>query len=128
MFQSSGPLGSFSTKISLAYLMGLISEEFFKGLEIMRHIRNRFAHRTEIRSFDHQEISDRCFNFTLVDKYVADSNAGLHGDPAALFLYEKRGAQNLLKRPKDRYALSAQIFSMGIQHATGSPKPRRPKF
>jgi DNA-binding MltR family transcriptional regulator len=48
MFHSSGPLGAFSTKIRLAYMMGLISKEFFKDLEIMKEIRNRFAHHTEI--------------------------------------------------------------------------------
>jgi DNA-binding MltR family transcriptional regulator len=128
MFQSSGPLGPFSTKIRMAYLMGLISEEFFKNLEIMRDIRNRFAHYTEIGSFDHQEISSRCSNFTLVDKYISDETAGRHGDPSAVFLYEKPGADELLKIPKHRYVLSAHIFSMGIQHATVNPKPFRPNF
>jgi DNA-binding MltR family transcriptional regulator len=46
MFNSSGPLGPFSNKIRLAYLMGLVSADFFKELEIMKEIRNRFAHRT----------------------------------------------------------------------------------
>jgi DNA-binding MltR family transcriptional regulator len=128
MFQSSGPFGPFTTKIRMAYLMGLISEEFYKNLEIMREIRNRFAHHTEIGSFDTQEISSRCFNFTLVDKYISDEHAGRHGDPSALFLYNKPGADDLLKRPKDRYVLSAQIFSMGIQGAAVNPKPYRPAF
>jgi DNA-binding MltR family transcriptional regulator len=128
MFQSSGPFGSFSAKIRMAYLMGIISEEFFKNLEIMREIRNRFAHYTEMGSFEIQEISSRCFNFTLVDKYISDQNAGLHGHPSALFLYEKPGAESLLKRPKERYVFSAQIFSMGIQHASVNPKPYKPGF
>jgi DNA-binding MltR family transcriptional regulator len=128
MFQSSGPFGPFTTKIRMAYLMGLISEELYKNLEIMREIRNRFAHHTEFGSFDIQEISSRCFNFTLVDKYISDDNAGRHGDPSALFLYNKPGADELLKRPKDRYVLSAQIFSMGIQGAAVNPKPYKPAF
>ena len=128
MFHSSGPLGAFSTKIRLAYMMGLISKEFFKDLEIMKEIRNRFAHHTEIGSFDLPEISSRCFNFTIVDKYVIDPQNGIHGDPSALFGYEKSGAAESLKTPKDRYVLSAHIFSIGTQHATVNPKPYTPAF
>lgn len=128
MFNSSAPLGVFSSKIRMAYLMGLISEEFFRNLEIMREIRNRFAHYTEIGSFDMQEISSRCFNFTLVDKYISDEKAGRHGGPAAFFLYDQPGADHRLKRPKDRYVLSAQVFSMGLQHSVVNPKPYKPNF
>jgi hypothetical protein len=94
----------------------------------MRDIRNRFAHHTEIGSFDHPEISSRCFNFTLVDKYVGDGEAGLHGHKSALFLFEKPGAEASLKKPKERYALSAQILSIGIQGATVNPNPYKPAF
>jgi DNA-binding MltR family transcriptional regulator len=128
MFHSSGPLGAFSSKIRMAYLMGLISNEFYKDLQILREIRNRFAHNTEIGSFDVPEISDRCFNFTLVDKYISDTEAGLNGHPSALFLYETRGAAALLKIAKQRYRLSAHVFSIGIQHATVKPKPYKPHF
>jgi DNA-binding MltR family transcriptional regulator len=128
MFQSSGPLGTFSTKIRLAYLMGMIGEELFKNLDIMKEIRNRFAHRTEIGSFDHPEISSRCFNFTLVDKYVIDPANNLHGDPSAHFALENPGAANNLKIPKERYSLTAQVFSIGIQHATVNARPYTPNF
>ena len=84
----------------------------------MKEIRNRFAHHTEIGSFDLPEISSRCFNFTIVDKYVHHPQNGIHGDPSDLFGYEKSGAAESLKTPKDRYVLSAHIFSIGTQHAT----------
>jgi hypothetical protein len=72
--------------------MGMISEELFRNFNIMREIRNRFAHDTEISSFEISEIRDRCLNFRIVVKYVFDSEAGLHGHPSAVFLYETRGA------------------------------------
>ena len=128
MFRSSGSLGPFSTKINLAYLMGLISAELFKDLQIMREIRNRFAHRTEIGSFEHDEIKSRCFNFTIVDKYVIDPDAGVHGDPKAFFGYQQPGASQRLKVAKDRYELSAQIFSIGLQHSTVNAHPYQPNF
>jgi DNA-binding MltR family transcriptional regulator len=128
MFHSSGPLGAFSNKIRLAYLLGMISTEFFKNLEIMKEIRNRFAHYTEIGSFEHDAISSRCFNFTIVDKYVIDTDNGVYGDPSALFGYHQPGAVEILKKPRERYALSAQIFSLGIRHASVNPKPYEPAF
>jgi DNA-binding MltR family transcriptional regulator len=73
LFRSSGPLGAFATKIRLAYMMGMISPEFFKDLEIMREIRNRFAHDTHVGSFDIPEIYRRCLNFTIVEKYAGRS-------------------------------------------------------
>jgi DNA-binding MltR family transcriptional regulator len=128
MFRSSGPLGVFSNKINITYLMGLISAELYRDLNIMREIRNRFAHRTEIGSFDHPEISSRCMNFTLIDRYVIDPDNNIHGDPKAFFGYQKSGAAQLLTIPKERYVLSAQVISIGIQNAAVDPKPHTPNF
>jgi DNA-binding MltR family transcriptional regulator len=128
IFRSTGPLGAFAAKTRLAYLMGMISPEAFKDLEIMREIRNRFAHRTDVGSFSHQEISSRCFNFAIVDKYVIDPPNGVHGNSSAFFGFEVPGATEKLKDPKERYTTEAQILSIGIQHATVEAKPYSPNF
>src|ERR1700694_4252101 len=70
LFHSSGPLGSFSVKIKLAYLMSAVTEECYKNLNTMKEIRNRFAHRIEVGTFQFPEVFDRCMSFTLVDKIV----------------------------------------------------------
>jgi DNA-binding MltR family transcriptional regulator len=57
MFHSSAPLGSFAAKIRLAHLLGLISKDFYSDLEMMKEIRNRFAHDLSAVSFDQQSIS-----------------------------------------------------------------------
>jgi DNA-binding MltR family transcriptional regulator len=119
MFHSSAPLGSFSAKIQLAYLLGLLSEQAFRDLENLKDIRNLFAHDIAIGSFDVQKIADKCKNFVLVDRYVIDSVSGLHGDPNAIFGYEVKNALERLKHPKDRYALTAQVLSIGIQNGAG---------
>jgi DNA-binding MltR family transcriptional regulator len=128
VFRSSGPLGSFSAKIQFAYLMGLISTGVFKDLEIMKEIRNRFAHRTEIGSFLHPEIESRCLNFTLVDKHIVDPPRGVYGDPSAIFGLQIGNAAEKLKNPKERYALAAQVLSLGIQDASAFPTPHTPVF
>lgn len=128
IFRSAGPLGPFATKIKVAYLMGMISDELYRDLTNMKEIRNKFAHHTECGSFKVPDISSRCFNFKLVDKYVADTKHGIHGSPAAFFAFEVAGAETKLKDSKERFVLSCQIFSVGLQSATVNPKPYVPSF
>ncbi len=44
LFSGFAPLATFSAKISICYALGLIDENLFHDLEIIRKIRNRFAH------------------------------------------------------------------------------------
>ena len=98
--------------------MGVISEECFNDLENMKDIRNKFAHYPAIGNFSVSTVRDKCKNFKMVDRYVTDFKNGVRGDPSALFAMEKPGAAEKLKDAKERYILSAQIFCIGLQHAT----------
>jgi hypothetical protein len=60
VFDSSGPLGSFSSRIDMAYLMGLIPKNALRDLHLLRKIRNNFAHVSDKLTFETPEISDRC--------------------------------------------------------------------
>lgn len=51
----NAPLGTFSTRVSAAYALALISEREFKECETLRRIRNRFAHDVHA-SFDDQDL------------------------------------------------------------------------
>lgn len=51
LFDHSGALGTFSAKIELSFHLGLISDYEYKLLNKIRDIRNRFAHRTCMSSF-----------------------------------------------------------------------------
>jgi mannitol operon repressor len=44
-----------STRTAAAYSLGLIHEREFKELEILRRVRNRFAHGVHV-SFDMQDV------------------------------------------------------------------------
>jgi mannitol operon repressor len=57
---ANSPLGSFSSRSLCAYCLGLISENEFHDVEIIRKIRNSFAHDLLRTSFDTQSIKDRC--------------------------------------------------------------------
>ncbi|MBR8005616.1 hypothetical protein [Burkholderia vietnamiensis] len=44
LFDSDRALGTFSAKILIAHRLGLIDHEFERGLQILRRMRNEFAH------------------------------------------------------------------------------------
>jgi hypothetical protein len=46
LFGPDRAIGSFSAKISLAHRLGIISDEFHSSVQIVRRIRNDFAHST----------------------------------------------------------------------------------
>lgn len=62
MFRSSGPLGSFGTKIRLAYLLRTVDHDRFLDLMVVYKIRNDFAHDLSLKSFDNHSISSRIRN------------------------------------------------------------------
>ena len=53
-FKSTGPLGMFSNKIDLAFLLGLLTKEAHRDLKTMKDIRNKFAHNLEVKDFQSQ--------------------------------------------------------------------------
>jgi len=45
MFRASGPLGNFGTKIDLGFMIGVYGEKVRRELQIVKEIRNEFAHK-----------------------------------------------------------------------------------
>lgn len=64
LFQPSGALGSFGTKVRLAYLLGWIGKELYDDLNRLGKIRNRCAHVLEAKDFKDQTIASNLRNLT----------------------------------------------------------------
>ena len=56
LFESPGPLSTFESKLRLARVTGLFSEEFFRDLVVLKNVRNWFAHRLDFKSFDDPKV------------------------------------------------------------------------
>src|SRR5690242_20242627 len=56
LFDSNGPLATFSGKIKLGYAIGLFSRETFSDLETIRRLRNKAAHVAEEFDFANDRI------------------------------------------------------------------------
>lgn len=60
IFSHNGPLGTFSAKIDMAYMLALISPAVRKDLHLLRKIRNEFAHTAKPLEFTEHRIKSRC--------------------------------------------------------------------
>lgn len=67
LFNFNGAFGTFSSKIHVAYALGLIPNNLYKDLDILRRIRNEFAHRAEPTDFTTSCVENRINAFHFVD-------------------------------------------------------------
>ncbi|MNV42121.1 hypothetical protein D3C71_1337810 [compost metagenome] len=63
-FSQGKAVGTFSSRIDLAYLLGLIGKSARRDLHLIRKIRNAFGHTYRPLSFADQDISNRCRELT----------------------------------------------------------------
>jgi hypothetical protein len=132
LFQPSGPLGPFRTKIDLAHLLGLLSDDAYKDLTNLKNIRNDFAHRLELDTFDKLTIKDRCANFILVDRHIGprpeipiDGSPQIPGDRPNPYL-GLADHQARLADPRFRYVMTAQLLGYALGVAADSPSHALP--
>ena len=59
LLDGDSALGTFSAKIQLAYRLGLLDAEFTRALNLIRKIRNEFAHEASTVSLSHPSHRDR---------------------------------------------------------------------
>lgn len=59
-FGGNSLITNFAAKTVFAFALGLISEKTYRDLQILREIRNEFAHFSESVSFDTPSVRDRC--------------------------------------------------------------------
>jgi hypothetical protein len=66
MFDSNGPLATFSGKVKTAHAVGLMQSSVLHDLDLIRKIRNHFAHTVEAISFDEDPVKTWCNSFAQV--------------------------------------------------------------
>lgn len=67
IFDGNGCLSSFSSKINICHALGLIPKNEFDDLNIIRKIRNDFAHNEGGIRFTDQNMEDRCNSLTMTN-------------------------------------------------------------
>lgn len=64
----NSPISTFAGKIIIARVMGLLSKDDRKDLDIVRLIRNAFAHSAAELSFSTKEVADMCAQLSIVSR------------------------------------------------------------
>jgi hypothetical protein len=132
LFRTSGPLGPFSTKIDMGFLLGLYSDAACNELHTLRRIRNEFAHQ-HARDFTYQRIRDLANNLivaeqtTFFTQQLDDGrltlNVGMVPDSTRPFetILPSITAEKLTAR--ERYIRSCQFYSSALLFVAMQPAP-----
>jgi DNA-binding MltR family transcriptional regulator len=67
----NAPLGTFSARIASSYALGLLSEIEYRECELIRKVRNEFAHQIKV-SFETEKIVSLCAQLQFSAKSYAD--------------------------------------------------------
>ncbi|NYT28894.1 hypothetical protein [Rhizobium sp. WYCCWR 11128] len=62
-----GPLSTFTARVDIAFALGIVGSGACKALKLIAQIRNKFAHKLEIHSFDHPDVTRLIDKLTYMD-------------------------------------------------------------
>jgi hypothetical protein len=65
LFDFEGPMGSFGSRINVGYALSIFGKKTQHDLDLVRLIRNEFAHCRLPLAFEIKQVSDVCANFQL---------------------------------------------------------------
>ena len=65
LFDATGPLGTFSSKLKLAYGIGLLPKNIYTDCNKIRKIRNSFAHVSKPMSFEDEPIKSQTHSLVV---------------------------------------------------------------
>lgn len=68
IFDGVAPISTFAAKIELSYHLGLINIKEYEDLNLIKKIRNQFAHSIKEITFDTDSIKDRCLQLNTLNK------------------------------------------------------------
>lgn len=113
LFDGLGPLSSFSAKIKIAHALAILGPKAVKDFEIIKEVRNAFAHSFHPLTFARKEIAAYCDRL-----YAPQRVSGLGGT--------RIPQQWPPTEPRLQYHLSCWLYFVGFggKKANG-PRPKR---
>jgi len=82
----NAPLGTLSSRLSAAYSLGLIQENEYREINIIRRVRNEFGHKWKEIDFKTQKIHDLCMQLPWLGP--DDCTESEKNDPRLRFNFE----------------------------------------
>lgn len=88
LYDNNGALGTFSSKIALAFALGLLSAGERRDLDLVRAIRNEFAHKIAV-TLDSGSTADRCRALEIGERlYVPAKIPFMRDEHGEAFMFE----------------------------------------
>ncbi len=100
LFEGDRPLATFSSRISLAFGLGLVTSDRHTDLSLIRKIRNHFAHSEEASSFSASPARDWCAEFWISKKESTDEFSG----------------RDIRHDSRDQFLLSVGLATLYLDH------------
>lgn len=118
------PLSSFSSRIRLALALAWVSDPVASDLDVIRDIRNDFAH-----SFDHglsfgaHSVSARCQNLKSAESYLAGHDAAARVPHPNFSDQVIRAMKEAVSSPRWRFELAVTFLSQHLDELPGQAPP-----
>jgi DNA-binding MltR family transcriptional regulator len=118
----NAPLGPISSRVKLAYLLRMLSEDAYLDLTTIAEIRNKFAHYPLICSFSADQVKSRCETLKLIrqDKRI---HKALESDSTSfestllsnkgeqrLVSISVRNSERLISEPRGKFMLTIRLL------------------
>lgn len=121
LFDFEAPLGSFSGKIKLCFAMRLFGTKTQHDFELIRQLRNGFAHSRHPLDFNTLPVAGMCKHLMLPDEHIGYMPSKI---PSAYLKQGNKEAKDLAN-PKTRYVTACNIITVALMHF-GRPRPGSP--
>jgi DNA-binding MltR family transcriptional regulator len=120
IFEGTGPLATFSAKIEMAYLMGLMSKRSHSSAAAVRKIRNEFAHNMGPLRFETPLIKGKCQSLMYqreirVMYQTATQLFERHGNMTGLLQSSFSRLIDLEDTPRNAYINTVMVHSVILQ-------------
>lgn len=108
---SNPPLGSFSSRINLAFRLGLIGDRLSEKLHLLRKVRNDFAHKFELIDLSEQKYQNKLNDII--------SSLGLEERAPVLF-------DSPYDTARGRFIMCILLIVVYLEHTSGQPSSLKP--
>ena len=123
----TGPVGDFGAKIDLALLVGLVDGAVHRDLITVKDVRNYFAHKLNVSSFESDAIADLSKNIKIAESRSHEGPEGYNFVGTTSMSIGIKDREKILSDPRDRYLLSVQllIWDLSMPRKPGQSKAIR---
>ena len=109
LFEGNGPISTFSARILIGFALNAFGKKTRHDLDLIRELRNAFAHVRKPMKFDTPQVSDMCSGL-----FIPDMN-GLAMHPKSF----AGGEPNLsdMNNPRSRYLTACHTIAFNLFHS-----------